>query len=335
MASAYKSIQNSVSTWLILVFLLGIMILLGYSEIFQNSLQKNNLQEFSATPVSSDILDNIKTIRFKNRLGKFTITRDSKDNWMLVEPRKMPAKNKTINKILNSFRDLPIRTLHQYEPINLQSFSLNNPIMSIDFFTKLDEQVNVNIGLVNPINSTSYVTVSGKDVIFQTDIIKNNLELMDLSDFINSNIFSHEIAEVKKLDIYHSSQNQSYNTLEKLGDNWISKRYKKIDNKRVNKAIKSILRIKSHMIVDTKDEKLLNFINNYLKTPRYRLSVKTKNKTVNYKITQLIKSVPELKLEKRQYFIVKSSERQFPHVIDKKFLERFLINYEKIGPKRK
>lgn len=335
MAQVYRNYQSSISTWLILIFFMSILILLGYSEIFQNSLQKNNLQEFSATPISSDILDNIKTIRFKNRLGKFTITRDVKDNWMLVEPRKMPAKSKTIKNILNAFRDLPIRTLHQYEPINLQSFSLNNPIMSIDFFTKLDEQVNVNIGLVNPINSTSYITVSGKDVIFQTDIIKNNLELLDLSDFINSNIFSHELADVTKIDIYHGSQNQTYNTLEKLGDNWISKRYKTIENERVNEAIGKILNIKSHMIVDTKNEELLNFINNYLKTPRYRLTIKTKKKTINYKITQLIKSVPELKLEKRQYFIVKSSERQFPHVIDKNYLENFLIQYDDIGPKKK
>ncbi len=330
----FRSTQNTISTWLILVFALGILVLLGYSEIFQNSLQKNNLQEFSATPISSDILDNIKTIRFKNRLGKFTITRDTKDNWMLVEPRKMPARTKTINKILNAFRDLPIRTLHQYEPINLQSFSLNNPIMNIDFFTKLDEQVNVRIGLVNPINSTSYIAVSGKDVIFQTDIIKNNLELMDLSDFINSNIFSHDVADIDKIDIYHASQSTSYNTLEKLGNNWISKRYKTIDNDRVAKAIEEILDIKSHMIIDTKAEELLNFINNYLKTPRYRVVIKTKKKTVSYTITQLIKSVPELKLEKKQYFIVKSSERQFPHVIDKKYLDRFLIQYDKLGPKK-
>ena len=88
------------------------------------------------------------------------------------------------------------------------------------------------------------------------------------------------------------------------------------------------------MIIDTKDEKLLNFINNYLKSPRYKVIVHEGTKKVIYTVTQLIKSVPELKLEKRQYFIVKSSERQFPHVIDKKYLEYFLINYKDLGPNR-
>jgi len=327
-----RNYQSYVSTWLVLSFAIGVLGLLAYSEIFQNSLKKDNLQEFSATPISSDILDNIKTIQFKNRLGKFTITRSQGDNWVLIEPRKMPARNRTINKILGAFRDLPIRTLHQYEPINLQSFSLDKPIMLIDFFTKLDEQVSVKVGLVNPINSTSYLSVSGKDVIYQTDIIKNKLELLDLSDFINSNIFSHELSEVIKLDIYHSAQTNSYNTLERRGSNWISKRYKTIDSENVNKVIDDILNIKSHMIIDTKDEKLLNFINNYLKTPRYRVIIKDKKRSVTYTITQLIKSVPELKLEKRQYFIVKSSDRQFPHVIDKKYLDKFLIMYKDIGP---
>lgn len=329
-----RNYQSYISTWLILSFTLGILTLLAYSEIFQNSLTKNDFEKFSANPVSSDILDNIKTIQFKNRLGKFTITRDQNENWLLIAPRKMPAKKNTIEKILDAFRDLPIRTLHQYEPINLQSFSLDRPIMLIDFFTKLDEQVSVKVGLVNPINSTSYLTVSGKDVIYQTDILKNKLELLDLSDFINSNIFSHEIKNITKFDVYHGEQSQSHNTLEKVGNNWISKRYKTISQENVDKTLLDILNIKSHMIIDTKDEKLLNFINNYLKNPRYRVIVQERNKKVTYTVTQLIKSVPELKLEKRQYFIVKSSERQFPHVIDKKYLEYFLINYKDLGPNR-
>lgn len=329
-----KNYQSYISTWLILSFTLGVLILLAYSEIFQNSLTKNDFEKFSTNPVSSDILDNIKTIQFKNRLGKFTITRDQNENWLLIAPRKMPAKAKTIYKILDAFRDLPIKTLHQYEPINLQSFSLDRPIILIDFFTKLDEQVSVKVGLVNPINSTSYLTVSGKDVIYQTDILKNKLELLDLSDFINSNIFSHDIENITKFDVYHGKQNQSYNTLELIGINWISKRYKTISQENVNKTLLEILNIKSHMIIDTKDEKLINFINNYLKNPRYRVVVHEGDKKVIYTVSQLIKSVPELKLEKKQYFIVKSSERQFPHVIDKKYLEYFLINYKDLGPKR-
>lgn len=329
-----RNYQSYISTWLILSFTLGVLTLLAYSEIFQNSLTKNDFEKFSTNPVSSDILDNIKTIQFKNRLGKFTITRDQNENWLLIAPRKMPAKAKTISKILDAFRDLPIRTLHQYEPINLQSFSLDRPIMLIDFFTKLDEQVSVKVGLVNPINSTSYLTVSGKDVIYQTDILKNKLELLDLSDFINSNIFSHDLENITKFDVYHGEQNQSYNTLELKGNNWISKRYKTISQENVNKTLLEILNLKSHMIIDTKDEKLLNFINNYLKSPRYKVIVHEGTKKVIYTVTQLIKSVPELKLEKRQYFIVKSSERQFPHVIDKKYLEYFLINYKDLGPNR-
>ena len=91
--------------------------------------------------------------------------------------------------------------------------------------------------------------------------------------------------------------------------------------------IKSILRLNTHMIIDRQDEKIQNFISNYMDNPLYKITLKTKSKVVTYKISSLIKAITELKLEKKQYFIMSASDRQYTYVIQKEFLNIFLIRY--------
>ncbi|MEX0798617.1 MAG: DUF4340 domain-containing protein [Bacteriovoracaceae bacterium] len=320
--------RNYVSSWLLAAFTLGLFSLLAFSEIFQNVVTDDaNFDSFS-DPIKADILANIKTIRLKNRLGKFTVTLNENGQWFLIEPRKMPAPLKTIEKIIQSLDNLSIYTLHQKEPINLQSFSLDRPIAIMDLYTKLDERIQVKIGLVNPINNTSYMTISNHDIIFQTNTLKHKLELLELSDFLDSNIFSQNLADVKELSVFRGNNRESSNSLLKTSEGWQSKRYRVIRDQSVEKTIAGILGVKSHMIVDSKNEKIINFMDNYLKNPLYRINIKTKDgKSAVYTATNLLNSLPDLKIEKRQYFIMKSSERQYPHLIHKDYLQRFQIRY--------
>ena len=83
------------------------------------------------------------------------------------------------------------------------------------------------------------------------------------------------------------------------------------------------------MIVDNENEKLNNYIQNYLNNPLYRIQVKTVDgETTTYTVSHLVNSVADLKIEKKQYFLMKSSNRQHPHLIHKDYLDRFLIRYQ-------
>lgn len=240
----------------------------------------------------------------------------------------MPAPEETVQKIMDSLKKISIHTLHQKEPINLQSFSLDNPIAILDLYTKLDEHLEIKIGLVNPINNTSYMTVSNQDVIFQTNALSAKFELLRLSDFVDSNIFSVDLSQVKSFELFYGKNRDSSNKLTRTAGGWDSKRYRSITDANVEKTIQSLLSIKSHMIIDSSDEKLQNLLNNYLENPQYRVRIETLNGDIqNYVITGLVRSVPDLKIEKRQYFIMKSSEREYPHLINKEFLGLFQIRY--------
>ena len=95
-----QKLKNYISTWLLALFTLGLLTLLIFSEIFQNVVIKDSVFDNFSEPIKSDILANIKTIRVKNRLGKFTVTLNQRNQWDLIEPRKMPTPTKTIEKII-------------------------------------------------------------------------------------------------------------------------------------------------------------------------------------------------------------------------------------------
>lgn len=315
-----------ISSWLLGSFAMALLILLVFNELFQTESKKNNKLDFLNNPIRADILANIKTIRIKNRLGSYTLTKDS-DQWFLKEPRLMPANARTIQLILNSLEEVNVRTIHEFEPINISNFSLDNPIMVLDLYTELDEQFKVNIGLVNPINNTSYMTVSNQKTIYQTDVIKSDIQSMQLADFIDSSIFSADIKDITEFEIFHRGIASSYNHLELKNGTWESKKYKTIQNESVEKKLSSILNIKTHMIIDRQDEELITFINNYLDKPLYTIKIKTNSKEITYKVSSLVNAISELKIEKRQYFLMSASDRKYTYLIQKDNLNNFIIRY--------
>lgn len=322
--------KSSVASWLSFIMMLSLLVLLGFSEFFQNTTQDKKTLDLLSNPIRADIMANIKTIRIQNRIGNFTLNQQN-NQWILKEPRVMPAKVETINKILEALKNVNINTIHQYEPINIQNFSLDRPIMVIDLYSKLEETLQINVGLINPINNTSYITVSGNDTIFQIELLKNNIELFNLSDFIESSIFSTPINDIANFSLFRRGTNEAHNSLTKKGVEWSSKKYKTISNKSVEKRLNKLFNIKTHMIVDKQDEKLQNFISNYTQSPLYTIKIKTtSNKNITYQITSLIKALPELKLSKKQYFIMTASDRLYPYIIEKQYLKEFVLRYSEL-----
>lgn len=319
--------RSLISTWFCLFFFALLLLYVIFIEFFQNNQSKQSVQSLVSNPIRSDIIKSTNAIRFKNRIGSFVLKSEN-NSWVLQEPRVIPAKVQTVSKIMNSLKEISVHTIHQLEPINIQSFSLDKPTIEIDLLTKLDEKVSVKVGIINPINNTSYITVSGQDRIFQINLFKNNFESLELSDFIDSKVFSMSVDQVKSFKLYHNKNKEPFNALTFQNDNWSSKKYNKISTDATTKKLNSILNIKTHMIIDKMDEKLQTFTQNYFDSPLYRLEVETKSgEKIQYTITSAIKAISDLKLEKRQYFLMKASNRPYPYVVNRTFLNDFNIRY--------
>ncbi len=318
------------STWFTLIFFIFLVFYLGFIEFFQDTKDEQITVDLLKSPIQQQILNSSNFLKFKNRIGNFTLKKEAGD-WILQEPRIMPAKVETINQILSALKQIKIQTIHQHEPINFQSFSLDKPVIEVELQNKQNVKMTIKVGLINPINNTSYLTVSGHNYIYQTNFIDDKLQSFTLADFIDSNIFSMDKSSIKQLKIYHGKSKDAYNTITHSNEIWSTKKFKVISNTKTDQKIARILNTKTHMIIDKRDESLQNFINNYLKNPYYRLEVKLKSgEVITYIISHPIKAIADLKIEKKQFFLMTASNRHYPYVIGKKFYRNFIIKYKDI-----
>lgn len=318
--------RNIISTWFSLFFLMLLMAYLGFIEFFQDSQNNNIALDLLTSPIQKEQLKDVTKLEFKNRLGEFVLVKEN-DSWLMQKPRTIPAKESTIQRIFNELKNITVQTVHEYEPINFRSFSLDQPVVEMNL-TSANESINIKLGLINPINNTSYLVVSGRDQIYQTSMFNYQLESLELADFVDSGVFSMEVDQVRKLSLYKGKGTTPTNVLENINGAWISKKYRTISNSSVENKISEIFGIKTHMIVDRTDEEIKTFLNNYLDNPIYRLTIDTKSgETISYKVTSLIRGIQELRIEKRQYFVMSASDRPYPFLVSKKFLDNFFIRY--------
>ena len=322
--------RNFLSTWFNLGFFLLLISFIVFIEFFQNHHTQKSAMELLENTNKKDILYKAQNIVFENRLGIFKVTKKA-DSWMLEEPRVIPAKTETIQKIIDIISQISVKTIHQYEPINIQSFSLNNPIMKILIQGKDKKGLDLKIGLINPIDETSYITVNDTELIYQTNLLTGKLESLELADFIDSKIFTPSITEVENIKFFTGQNSQERNKFTFKNGSWDSLRYNVFSQEKLQNKIQEILDIRTHAIIDKSSEEVSNLLQNYLDNPRYRISIRTiNNKTITYKVSYLTREIKELKIEKNQFFIMSASNRPYPYIIPKKFLDIFLINYNDI-----
>jgi len=321
--------RNIVSTWMSLFFFLILCSYLGFIEFFKDSKIEVLATNLLKDPINKEIINDVYSIRFKNRIGDFSIQKNQEDeSWTMKEPRVMPAQNKTMNSILKSLSQIHVKTIYEFEPINIQSFSLDKPVMEIDLFTKSFGKIKLKMGLINPIDNTSYLTVSGHNHIFQVEILQGKMEKLELSNFIDSQVFSSDIDDVISFKLFRGKTKEVLNNLTFSREQWNSQKYNTIDTTNTMKKIENILSIKTHMIIDKQNDELKTYIQNYLDNPIYTIEVKTKsNKMIKYTISSLIKGITELKLDKKNYFLMTASDREYPYVIGKEYLDEFIIRY--------
>jgi hypothetical protein len=311
----------------LLIFLLLITLTSGLlSELFQNVNQPLSDIELFQNPLSSDYLAKVEQISVKNGLGEFVVKKTDSRHWELNQPRNLPAKLETIKKILQNLRQLKIKKLYKKDLVNTSHFALENPLLTLELKAPETEPLTFKLGLVNAIDNSAYISLSNKEMIYQTQRLLHPIETFGLADFIDSNPFSLLVSQVSALKITRTS-GQTVMDLRLKDDTWMDRNGREMETQKVKDYLTNLLQIQAHMILDKRTEELDEEIKRWLTRPLYKMTLTSADgEDYNYQVTHIISRTKHLKVNKGEFILISASDRSHPYVVRKSHLRAFNIS---------
>lgn len=321
--------KSTVSTWMIVLFTLILFLTGFYSDFFQAPLKVNpEISRYRSLFQPGQILG-VRELILKNNLGTFHFEKSATDPdtpWTMISPRKLPANSSLVKNILQELNNVQIRSVHTNDPINVANYSLDSSSLEVTLIDSNEKTSTLKFGLVNPLDNSTYVSFEEQDAIYHINNVSTTLNTLDLSGFVDSRIFTFDLSAIKSLIIYKGSaeKNQISFIAKKEKDQWVGKKNTLLKPEAVMSYFGELSDLRSSFILDKVNEELQEDLQKYLDKPAYEIVVSYGEKnTYRYQITGLVKSLPGLKLEKWQTFIVKPSNREFPYILNKKVLNLF------------
>lgn len=326
------------SSLLLIVFLtlLGSGILL--SELFHLPNLDLSRIESLQIPIKKDFLKSVHFIEVNNQLSTFTFRKEQeKDHWDLISPKNLPAKRTIINQLFNELSSIVVKKIIVHDEINLRNYSLTNPVLTITLKqtegasdSNNKNSLIIKMGMVNPIDNTTYLTFSNKKIIYQIEKLSRPFESLALSDFVDSKIFTLSLYDIYKFNLsktnYYSKKKEKVSLLKfkRVDPFWYDMKKNKLSTDKVEKYINKVISVKSHLILDKSSKSVKKNLTRYLKSPLFEIVVADKQgRNYRYELSQLLEKIPELKIERKQNALIWASNKDYPYLIKKDYL-RFL-----------
>ncbi len=320
--------SHTFSTLLFLFFLFFAFTMALYTDFYQAPKVGQSQSEETQLVFKEGTFENLVEIRFKNRLGEFTLHRQGLESseWQLVKPRMLPASAAPIHTIIAQLYKLRIRKIYELEPINTYNFSLDTPVLEVDLKNQEGKSWSIRFGLSNSIDNSTYISVNSKNAIFHIDGVSENLETMDLAKFIESKIAPYPPERVKSIAFYRADKNGTpliLKAIQKGNREWIDDSGNPLQEDLVNELLREFLSIKAQAILDVIPDNAQAIIKKAKDTPMWTTDVELAEGTiVEYVISDLIdRPNPELKIEKRSHFLIGPKNLQYPYLVSKEYFK--------------
>lgn len=241
----------------------------------------------------------------------------------MTSPRSVMANKTPIERTLKALTEIKIRRIFDRDPISVSNFSLENPLSQLEMVKTNGEKQTIFFGLMNPIDNSTYLMFEDGDVIFHIDSVNFMIESLDLANFIDSRIFPVPPNELKSFKIFRGAASSSPQlALFQEDKTWKDSSGRSLEPTKVQEYLSKLAALRSLFIIDKKTDELKKSLDQYLSQPLYTVEViNLANETFSYTVSQVIDSLPEIKIEKRQNFIIQASSRDYPFLLNKEALD--------------
>ena len=307
------------------LILISFALLLGVSALMSELFRAPSLNLHQGlVPKSLFFQENLHTAKevwLKNRLGEFHFKK-SKGRWNLTVPRQLPAEEKSLALVFKTLKNIKIKKVYQKDALTLSSFALDSPLMEVKLIHEDGDQDEIKFGMMDSISNSTYLTVTDKNSIFQIDMLNHSLEQLDMADFINPRIFSQSPMKITSIKIFQGRKLKL--AMNQNDGKWEGRNGRALALPKVEEYIQNLTSLKSDVILDEMAGKLKEKVDTYLSKPLYTIEITDAGKSkYTYFISTVINSLPDLKIEKRQSFIITASNRKHPYLLSKKYLKLF------------
>lgn len=304
--------RHSLST-LLVVFFFFILLFLGlFAEVFESQTPEVDLAQIYANPVPVNELQRLRSFKLTNRHGSFTFENTHPEAelsgpWQMVEPQVLKLKSDVIAKIIDALNVIRVRNFHRLEPININSFSLDNPTLTLLFTNEKNKNFEIKIGLINPIDNSAYLSLSSQDQIYQIDPIEMALESYDLTQLVESKVFALNMDSLNSFEL-HGKTGLLFK-LSKREDQWQDQDGIRLSEDKVRKFFDQIEEVKSYSILDQLSSEQKAFMENTMNTTSYRIKIISTQGVRNYLLSEVKGQLPGLNVIKSGTYALSNDEK--------------------------
>jgi hypothetical protein len=303
-----------------------------FSNIFQTHTKSATEAIEQAKLFSSNELDLITRITLKNKSGEYSFSRsgNSKESpWNMVSPRAISSNSLFIEKLFTALTSINIKKLFPDEKINFSNFSIDKPTSTLNLVDQNGQTITIFFGLMNSIDNSTYLKVSGRSGIYHVEAPNVSLENASLANLIEAQIFAINLETVESLKIVNENKKNNIAVVEmkKTDGNWYNHENNLLADDKIKEYLQELSNLKSSFIIDKPTDAQKKQISTLPK--EYRISIQdSQPSTVDYNISGLIKSLIDIDLKNEEYFVVSTTNNPTSYVVKKEFLELFTRKFE-------
>jgi hypothetical protein len=320
-----KSIlRPSLSTFLVFFFFLILLFLGLFAEVFESQTPEVDIAQIYANPVPVSELGRLKLLKLTNKHGSFVFENTHLEGnlegpWQMLEPQALKLKGDVVTKIVDALNVIRVRNFHRLEPINITSFSLDNPTLTLNFTNFANKTFEIKMGLINPIDNSAYLSLSNQDQIFQIDPIEMALESYDLAQLVESKVLALNKDSLYSLEIYGEEGLRL--KLIKKEDVWMDQNGEKLSESKVTRFFEKLEEIKSFSILDKLSNEQQLFMEQIMATPTVSLKIISAQGVRTYIVGAFKRPMPGMNGVGPGSFALSTDEKQSFVLLDKSQIE--------------
>ena len=321
-----RSLLKPQLSTILVAFFFFILLFLGlFAEVFESESPEVDLAQIYANPVPVAELQHLRSMKITNKQGSFDLLNQHPDGnlegpWQMTSPQSLVMKAEVISKIIEAFNVIRVRNFHRLEPINLSSYSLDNPTLTLLFTNSKEKSFEIKMGLINPIDNSAYMTISTQNQIYQIDPLEIQLESYDLSQLVESKVLAINAESLASLEIYGESG--LLIKLLKKDEKWLGDQGVELETTKVVRFLDRLEALKSTSILENLTPEQKDFMDRATAVPMYSLKLITTQGVRTYLIGEIRGGIPSLGINGTTYAL-SGEERKSYVLIDKDQLRVF------------